>query len=62
MNEIRHSVDKNAKVEYEVCVVCKKKTDVRIDESITRRYTYIEGAGQLCPSCYKKLIIDAKTR
>ncbi len=62
MNEIRHSVDKNAKVEYEVCVVCKKKTDVRIDEPITRRYTYIEGAGQLCPSCYKKLIIDAKTR
>lgn len=41
--------------EYETCVICKGKTDVKKDQPIYRRHGYIEGSGQLCRSCYDDL-------
>lgn len=43
------------KEEYETCVICKCTTNVKREEPIGERYGYIEGAGQLCYDCYKKL-------
>ncbi len=41
--------------EYETCVICKCKTNVKKDKPIKERYSYVEGTGQLCYECYKKL-------
>ena len=43
------------KPQYERCAGCKRETDVRVDLVIGRRRFYIEGAGQLCPACYREL-------
>ncbi len=43
------------KLRYERCVVCKRETDVPVDLKISRRRFYVEGAGQLCPACYREL-------
>jgi len=40
---------------YEKCVLCGKKTDVKISENIDRREHYVTGVGQLCKECHKKL-------
>ena len=37
--------------EREVCVSCGKETEYTKKESINP--LYIEGAGQLCPTCYR---------
>ena len=39
----------------EICVSCNKDTPYMINESINVRNYYIEGAGQLCKSCYDKI-------
>jgi len=39
----------------EKCVICNKETKYDIDDHIGHRLFYVEGAGQLCSSCYKKL-------
>ena len=40
---------------YERCVLCGRETDVPTDLPIDRRDHYIEGCGQLCRNCWKKL-------
>jgi len=40
---------------YEKCVLCGKKTDVKVNEKIDRREHYVTGVGQLCKECHKKL-------
>lgn len=37
----------------EVCIVCGAKTNVPVSKHIDYRIGYIEGAGQLCPDCYR---------
>lgn len=46
---------KNRKEEYERCVCCNKLLDINKKTPINYRLYYIEGAGQLCHSCYKKI-------
>lgn len=41
--------------EYERCVLCGKLTAVPKNEWILNRSNYIEGCGQLCPECMKRL-------
>ena len=43
------------KEEYETCVLCKCKTNVKLDKPIEERNAYVEGVGQLCYKCYKKI-------
>lgn len=40
---------------YERCVLCGAMTDIPCSEHIDLRYGYVEGAGQLCRSCYQEL-------
>jgi len=46
---------KSTSGEYEKCVLCGKKTDVKVSEKIDRREHYVTGVGQLCKECHKKL-------
>lgn len=41
--------------EYEYCVICWKKTNVKRNEPVYKRVGYYEGVGQLCDECYKRL-------
>ena len=34
------------------CIICKQDTGYKINTSIHNRHFYIEGAGQMCGSCY----------
>lgn len=43
------------KIEYEKCIDCGAKTNIPKDMHIDKRLNYIEGAGQLCNECAKKL-------
>jgi len=56
MGKIINFFNKQKQDEYEVCIVCKKKTTVKREKPITQRYTYIEGVGHLCSRCYKELL------
>ena len=38
----------------EKCVICNVETDVPVDKPVDLRYHYVEGAGQLCKSCWEK--------
>jgi hypothetical protein len=40
--------------EFEHCILCGVETSVKIGTHIDMRHGYIEGAGQLCPSCANK--------
>ena len=40
--------------DMEKCVVCDVETDVPVDKPVDLRYHYVEGAGQLCKSCWEK--------
>jgi hypothetical protein len=40
--------------EYETCILCGEKTDVKISTHVDFRTGYIEGAGQLCIKCYNQ--------
>ncbi len=44
----------NQIVEYEVCVVCGKLTEVPFFFPIQFRENYIAGCGQLCAKCAEK--------
>ncbi len=39
----------------EICVLCKAVTDVDFETPVGARMYYIEGCGQLCPKCGKKV-------
>lgn len=41
--------------EYEICILCHKKTDVLTDTPIASRAHYIRGCGQLCRNCYLEI-------
>lgn len=40
---------------FERCVSCYELTDVRKDTPVDERPNYIEGAGQLCPECWRRI-------
>ncbi|HHV41892.1 MAG TPA: hypothetical protein GXX72_03470 [Clostridiaceae bacterium] len=40
---------------FEYCTICWAKTETRKDTPIELRDYYIEGVGQLCPTCYHDL-------
>jgi len=46
---------KSTSGEYEKCVLCSKKTDVKVREKVDHREHYVTGVGQLCEKCYKEL-------
>ena len=37
---------------YDCCVCCGTETKYTVDTPIDQRFGYVEGAGQLCRSCY----------
>ena len=39
----------------EICIICGKQTTIDVNTHIDMRYGYVEGAGQLCPSCADKI-------
>lgn len=39
----------------EKCIICNKQLKIKRTQSIDKRKYYIQGAGQLCEDCYKKL-------
>ena len=41
--------------ETETCVCCHRSVNIPVNEPIGRRAFYSEGAGQLCPDCYRAL-------
>lgn len=41
---------------YEMCVLCGQNTNVLMEEPITKRKGYVEGVGQLCESCYLRIM------
>ncbi len=49
---------KKNKNEFEVCVSCKKKLDIKKDMPIEMRQYYVAGVGQLCKKCYVKLYLE----
>jgi hypothetical protein len=42
-------------LEFETCVMCGAVTDVPVNLHIDFRKTFVEGAGQLCGTCYDKI-------
>lgn len=46
-------VSKNGK---DLCISCEAETEYSHDTSIEYRQHYVEGAGQLCKSCYNTII------
>jgi len=43
-------------VHFESCVVCRVVVYVDKTEDVSERKYYVYGAGQLCGSCYTRLI------
>lgn len=46
----------------ELCVRCGKPTPYDINTPITVRLYYIEGAGQLCEACWRKMYDNDRDR
>lgn len=46
-------VSKNGK---DLCISCEAETEYSHDTSIEYRQHYVEGAGQLCKSCYNTIM------
>jgi hypothetical protein len=44
--------------EFEHCVLCKKKLNIRRDTHMAFRAYYVEGCGQLCRECFISLYVD----
>lgn len=43
--------------EYDLCVLCGKKSEYTKDMPVGKRFAYIEGAGQLCLGCYQSMYL-----
>lgn len=43
------------KKDFEICILCKKLTDIPKDLHIDKRKNYVEGVGQLCDDCAQKI-------
>ena len=50
----KHCNDKS-KIEVDKCVLCSEETIYPKDMHIDYRMYYVEGAGQVCKSCYEKV-------
>jgi len=48
----------NDGIEKEICVLCGEKTPVKTEKHIDFRDYYVEGVGQLCQTCAKKLVYE----
>jgi uncharacterized protein (DUF488 family) len=46
---------KSTSGEYEKCVICGRKTEVKASKKIDNREHYVTGVGQLCKECDKEL-------
>jgi hypothetical protein len=46
---------KKKEEEFETCVLCSCKTNIKLDKPVEERNGYVEGVGQLCYKCYKKI-------
>ncbi len=44
-----------AESEYEICVLCGKPTGILRTAPVQSRADYVEGGGQLCPECARKV-------
>lgn len=53
---------KSFREEFEKCIICKKETDIRVDEHIFNRNNYVEGCGQCCVACYLKIYDKPKKK
>ena len=49
-NRVQFTMTKQ--VETEKCVICGKDTGVPVDTHIDMRKTYVEGAGDMCATCF----------
>lgn len=47
--------DRNIQGQYETCVCCGCTTNVLRETSVHLRKHYVEGAGELCESCFQKV-------
>ena len=45
----------NEQIIHETCVSCNTITEVLVNEPVTTRLHYVEGAGQLCKTCYTQV-------
>jgi hypothetical protein len=57
MNEF--TIEKDGKM-YDKCVVCSGITAYTTDTDINHRVGYVEGAGQLCYTCFTKDSSDSR--
>ena len=45
----------NEQIIHDTCVSCNSVTEVLINEPVSMRHHYVEGAGQLCKTCYTQI-------
>jgi len=48
-------MSKNQSRRTEFCVLCNKDTGVPVNTDVEFRACYVDGAGQLCSHCYKRV-------
>ena len=48
------------KKDRDKCVACDKETPYDKEEHIDKRYHYVEGAGQLCKTCWNEIYEKSK--
>jgi len=46
---------KSTSGKYEKCVICGRKTEVKVSEKVDTREHYVTGVGQLCEKCHREL-------
>jgi hypothetical protein len=56
-NVYSKNVDMSKKSDKELCVSCGAETPYRRDTNVALRLYYVEGAGQLCDSCWQHTYI-----
>ena len=56
LNRIKEMQDEHRKTEH--CVVCGVDTKIPVTMHVDLRFHYVEGAGQLCRTCYNKAYQD----
>ena len=49
-----------AESEYEICVLCGKPTGILRTAPVQSRADYVEGGGQLCSECARKVYRSMK--
>lgn len=50
-----HEIEIGTEEKYERCVLCRRDMSIRVSADLDTRPYYMEGCGQLCPSCYTAL-------